>query len=161
MGDIKKIKIGHDASGFGSDWFLDNVRVKNENNGSEWYFSCKSWINDKARSKELEPSLAPPTKAAATDAKKPAEKPVEKPAEKPAEKPKEAEKTVEKPAEKPAEKPVVVEAPKEAEKPKEAASTTTDKPKETVTAPTGMDLVLISFCNHGNRTKVHRKCCYW
>ena len=30
LGEITKLKIGHDGSGVGSGWFLDNVVVKNE-----------------------------------------------------------------------------------------------------------------------------------
>ena len=40
MGDLQKIRIGHDNAGFGAAWFLDKVIVTNKKSGQEWLFLC-------------------------------------------------------------------------------------------------------------------------
>ncbi len=45
LGEINKIRVGHDGSGVGSGWFLDNVVVKNEKSGKEWVFNCGKWLD--------------------------------------------------------------------------------------------------------------------
>jgi len=44
LGELTKIRIGHDGTGFGSDWFLEEVIIKNQSNGNEWKFPCNQWF---------------------------------------------------------------------------------------------------------------------
>jgi len=44
LGELKKIRIGHDDSGFGSSWFLDKVIVTNEKTEQKWFFLCGKWL---------------------------------------------------------------------------------------------------------------------
>ena len=46
LGALKKIRIGHDNSAFGSSWFLDKVIIKNESNIEcpSFYFLCGKWL---------------------------------------------------------------------------------------------------------------------
>lgn len=64
LGNINKIKIGHDGKGFGSGWFLDkvlpfNLRIEGKGNllifvqvyvinpisKQEWVFLCGRWLD--------------------------------------------------------------------------------------------------------------------
>ena len=46
IGELKKVTIGHDGSGFGSGWFLDNVIVKDETlRNKEYKFQCGRWLD--------------------------------------------------------------------------------------------------------------------
>ena len=45
LGDIKKIRIGHDNKGFMSGWFLDKVTVTNSATGQSWDFPCGRWFD--------------------------------------------------------------------------------------------------------------------
>jgi len=44
LGNIKKIRIGHDNSVFGPGWFLDKVVVTNEKTNQQWFFLCGKWL---------------------------------------------------------------------------------------------------------------------
>ena len=44
LGDLTKIRIGHDNAGFGASWFLDKVYVTNPITKKEWVFLCGRWI---------------------------------------------------------------------------------------------------------------------
>jgi lipoxygenase homology domain-containing protein 1 len=46
VGELTKITIGHDGSGFGSGWFLDNVVVRDETlHNKEYKFQCGRWLD--------------------------------------------------------------------------------------------------------------------
>lgn len=45
LGELTKARVGHDGSGFGSGWFLDNIVVTNEKDGKEWVFNCGKWLD--------------------------------------------------------------------------------------------------------------------
>ena len=46
VGELQKITIGHDGSGFGSGWFLDNVVVRDETlRNKEYKFQCGRWLD--------------------------------------------------------------------------------------------------------------------
>jgi hypothetical protein len=45
LGELTKLRIGHDGTGFGSGWFLDNVVVTNEKMGTKWVFNCNKWLD--------------------------------------------------------------------------------------------------------------------
>jgi hypothetical protein len=44
LGEIKKIRIGHDNKGVGASWFLDKVVIEDEKNNKQWYFLCGHWF---------------------------------------------------------------------------------------------------------------------
>jgi hypothetical protein len=44
LGRIRSISMRHDASGMGSDWQLDRVRVKDVTSGEVTEFECGSWL---------------------------------------------------------------------------------------------------------------------
>ena len=45
LGDLVKLRVRHDGSGFGSGWFLDNIVVADEKGGKEWVFNCGKWLD--------------------------------------------------------------------------------------------------------------------
>lgn len=46
LGQIQQLKIGHDNSGFGSDWFLEEVVVYTRSNPqAKLYFVCGQWLS--------------------------------------------------------------------------------------------------------------------
>eukprot|EP01125_Pyxidicula_operculata_P000601 TRINITY_DN105_c0_g1_i2.p1 TRINITY_DN105_c0_g1~~TRINITY_DN105_c0_g1_i2.p1 ORF type:complete len:1400 (+),score=456.41 TRINITY_DN105_c0_g1_i2:301-4200(+) len=44
LGKLQKLRIGHDNSGFGSDWFLEKVIIRDETDAKDWYFLCGKWL---------------------------------------------------------------------------------------------------------------------
>ncbi|GAB1599835.1 lipoxygenase homology domain-containing protein 1 isoform X2 [Argonauta hians] len=44
IGEIKKIKIGHDNSQLGAGWFLDTVLIKIPSQGKKYWFDCFRWL---------------------------------------------------------------------------------------------------------------------
>jgi len=63
LGELKKIIIGHNNAGFGADWFLQNVSVRNEINGKDYHFPCGRWfsknVDDKLIEREITLSAKP------------------------------------------------------------------------------------------------------
>ena len=53
LGDIAKVTIGHDNSGFGPDWFCENISIEYEATGKEWHFPCGRWFSDSQDDKLL------------------------------------------------------------------------------------------------------------
>jgi hypothetical protein len=45
LGDLQRIHIGHDNSGFGSAWFLDKVVIEDEHTGKQYTFSGQRWLD--------------------------------------------------------------------------------------------------------------------
>jgi hypothetical protein len=62
LGDLKKITMAIDGSGFGSDWSLDTVSIKNETTGAQWWFTYKIWLKD-TKPHESVASTTPPKPA--------------------------------------------------------------------------------------------------
>ena len=46
-GDLTKIRIEHDNSGFGAGWFLEKVEVVNMASNRTWLFPCNQWLDKK------------------------------------------------------------------------------------------------------------------
>ncbi len=44
LGDLQKIKIGHDNSSLGSDWYLEKVEIFNPNTQRSFLFNCQNWL---------------------------------------------------------------------------------------------------------------------
>lgn len=65
LGELNKLKVRHDGSGFGSGWFLDNIVVTNLKSGKEWVFNCGRWLDkgedDGQIERYLVPTNAPPS----------------------------------------------------------------------------------------------------
>eukprot|EP01048_Picozoa_sp_COSAG05_P003977 COSAG05_NODE_197_length_14521_cov_113.902995_2_plen_373_part_00 len=45
LGDITRVKIGHDNKGFMAGWFLDKLTVTNSMTGVIWDFPCARWFD--------------------------------------------------------------------------------------------------------------------
>ncbi|XP_029211921.2 uncharacterized protein LOC114975839 isoform X2 [Acropora millepora] len=45
LGQLSKIRIGHDNTGFGAAWFLDKVTVEDPKTGEEVIFPCQRWFS--------------------------------------------------------------------------------------------------------------------
>lgn len=60
LGRIKKLVIGHDNSGFGSDWFLDHVVLYPQTDPDEKiYFGCGQWLSRTQGDGLIERALEP------------------------------------------------------------------------------------------------------
>lgn len=44
LGDLEKIKIGHDNSAAGSAWYLEKVEIYNPNTKRTYLFNCQNWL---------------------------------------------------------------------------------------------------------------------
>ncbi|XP_022094211.1 lipoxygenase homology domain-containing protein 1-like isoform X2 [Acanthaster planci] len=44
LGGLKKLKIRHDNSGPGANWFLDRVEVEDKMHNRRYYFPCQRWL---------------------------------------------------------------------------------------------------------------------
>ena len=45
LGELKKIRIGHDNSGIGPGWFLDKILITNPASEKQWFFICGRWLD--------------------------------------------------------------------------------------------------------------------
>ncbi|XP_077979346.1 lipoxygenase homology domain-containing protein 1-like [Glandiceps talaboti] len=61
IGDIKKIRIGHDSSGPGAGWMLEKVDIDAPSLGKKWTFPCHRWFDKKEDDGQLERDLYPVT----------------------------------------------------------------------------------------------------
>nr|KAI8760088.1 lipoxygenase homology domain-containing protein 1-like [Biomphalaria glabrata] len=59
IGELKKIKIGHDNAGGGGAWFLDKVEIDAPSLGRMWVFDCGHWLSDSDEDRKLERELYP------------------------------------------------------------------------------------------------------
>jgi hypothetical protein len=59
LGEITKARIGHDGSGFGSGWFLDNIVVTAESTNKQWIFNCGRWLDKGEDDGQIVRDLAP------------------------------------------------------------------------------------------------------
>ncbi|CAL1540467.1 unnamed protein product [Lymnaea stagnalis] len=59
IGELKKIKIGHDNAGGGGAWFLDKVEIDAPALGRAWVFPCGHWLSDSDEDRLLERELYP------------------------------------------------------------------------------------------------------
>ncbi|CAF3251609.1 unnamed protein product [Rotaria sp. Silwood2] len=59
IGQLKKIKIGHDDSGFGSDWLLECVEINVPKLDHTWIFPCGKWLKKTKHICQLEVELYP------------------------------------------------------------------------------------------------------
>ncbi|XP_059150632.1 lipoxygenase homology domain-containing protein 1-like isoform X2 [Physella acuta] len=59
IGELKKIKIGHDNAGGGGAWFLDKVLIDAPSLGRAWLFPCGRWLSDSDDDRMIERELFP------------------------------------------------------------------------------------------------------
>lgn len=45
IGEIKKIRLGHDGAGLGSGWFVNKAIVRNQTSGKEYFFLVGKWLD--------------------------------------------------------------------------------------------------------------------
>ena len=53
LGNLTKLRIGHDGSGFGSGWFLDKVYITNPLTEQQWVFLCGRWLDTHEDDKQI------------------------------------------------------------------------------------------------------------
>lgn len=51
-GELKKIKIEHDNSGLGPDWYLERVEISNMGTNLTTVFPCGNWLSSSRGDKE-------------------------------------------------------------------------------------------------------------
>ena len=44
IGEVQKIRIGHDNAGVGAAWYLKDVKVEEEETKKSWRFMCNRWL---------------------------------------------------------------------------------------------------------------------
>eukprot|EP00899_Mesostigma_viride_P015258 jgi/Mesvir1/23733/Mv18674-RA.1 len=59
VGEIQKLRIGHDNSGMGPGWFLDYVQIRDASSGATWRFPCHRWLDKKEEDGAIERELVP------------------------------------------------------------------------------------------------------
>jgi hypothetical protein len=60
IGNLKKIRIGHDDSGgLGSAWHLQDVTIDCPSLGKTWFFPCNRWLSKKDDDGMIERELYP------------------------------------------------------------------------------------------------------
>jgi lipoxygenase homology domain-containing protein 1 len=64
LGELAKLRVRHDGSGFGSGWFLDNIVVEEEKEGKTWVFNCARWLDKGEDDGEIVRELVPTSGAA-------------------------------------------------------------------------------------------------
>ncbi|XP_076450682.1 LOW QUALITY PROTEIN: lipoxygenase homology domain-containing protein 1-like [Babylonia areolata] len=59
IGELKKIRIGHDNAGGGAAWHLNNVEIDCPSLGATWMFPCNRWLSEKDDDGLIERELFP------------------------------------------------------------------------------------------------------
>jgi lipoxygenase homology domain-containing protein 1 len=59
LGNLTKIRIGHDGVGFGSGWFLDKIYVTHPLSKQQWTFLCGRWLDKSEDDGKIERELVP------------------------------------------------------------------------------------------------------
>ncbi|PAA87710.1 hypothetical protein BOX15_Mlig005461g1 [Macrostomum lignano] len=59
LGELKKIRIEHDNTGFRPDWLLSKVIVRDSSSGRVWNFNCNQWLSTKKGDMQLFKELYP------------------------------------------------------------------------------------------------------
>lgn len=54
LGQVFKIRIRHDNSMIGADWYLDQVEVLDEDTEEVYMFLCERWLSTKKEDKRIE-----------------------------------------------------------------------------------------------------------
>lgn len=59
VGALRKIRIGHDGTGFGSGWHLDKVVIDVPKLGKRYTFPCGRWLDSNEDDRKIERDLEP------------------------------------------------------------------------------------------------------
>lgn len=59
LGTLTKLRVGHDGSGFGAGWFLDNITITIQNPHKEYLFNCSRWLDKHEDDGQIIRDLAP------------------------------------------------------------------------------------------------------
>ncbi|KAL4225451.1 Lipoxygenase y domain-containing protein 1 [Mactra antiquata] len=59
IGQIKRIKVGHDGSNPGAGWFLDEVKILVPSRGEQYVFACHRWLAKDEADGQLEVEMEP------------------------------------------------------------------------------------------------------
>ena len=59
LGELKKLKIGHDGRGMGSGWHLKEVIIDAPKLGRKWRFPCNRWLDKYEDDGKIERELQP------------------------------------------------------------------------------------------------------
>ena len=59
VGDIKKIRLGHDDSGPGPAWYVDHVEVEAPRLGRKWKFPVNAWFDKSKGDRKIERDFYP------------------------------------------------------------------------------------------------------
>jgi hypothetical protein len=62
LGELRKILIEHDNSGFNKSWLLESVEIKNGTTGQTWLFPCQKWLSKDKGDGEIARELYPTSK---------------------------------------------------------------------------------------------------
>jgi len=56
---LKKLRIGHDGTGPGAGWFLDEIVVDIPSKGEKYTFACHRWLDKKENDGQIEIEMEP------------------------------------------------------------------------------------------------------
>ncbi len=59
VGDIRKIRIGHDGTGPGAGWHMKEVVIDAPKLGHKWRFPCNHWFDKREEDGKIERELLP------------------------------------------------------------------------------------------------------
>jgi len=62
LGELRKIFVEHDNSGFNKSWLVDSVEIKNGTTGQTWLFPCQKWLSKDKGDGEIARELYPTIK---------------------------------------------------------------------------------------------------
>ena len=62
IGEIQRIRIGHDNAGLGAAWFLESVKIENTSTSKICNFLIKQWFDSHHGDKKIEREITPETK---------------------------------------------------------------------------------------------------
>lgn len=54
LGQVFKIRIRHDNTMVGADWYLDQVEVQDEDTEEVYMFLCERWLSTKKEDKQID-----------------------------------------------------------------------------------------------------------
>ena len=57
LGELSRLEIGHDNSGFRPGWMLDRVVITSQATNKRWTFPCGQWLDKKREDGKISRSL--------------------------------------------------------------------------------------------------------
>ncbi|PIK54821.1 putative lipoxygenase-likey domain-containing protein 1-like [Apostichopus japonicus] len=59
LGTLKKVKVRHDNSGLGANWFLDRIEIEDHKKEKRLYFPCQRWLATDKEDGQISRDLVP------------------------------------------------------------------------------------------------------